>query len=525
MSVRLSHISSPPLLVLAAFFGGCGGDQAATDLAPLAELTPPDAPLFVEAALRPDDEHRDIIDSLIEKFGIPDPGSEIVTGVDGLFASNGLELSYADDIEPWLGEQGALFVSSFAPSPALQGAPEFAAMLEVSDSGAATEFVNRLRDLDPTLEEERSYDDYSYEFSGSGDTGFAIGIVDEALIFGTETSFKAAVDAKNGESLAEDEQFSERVEALGDEALATVFAEPSTAIEAAIASEDISKADADLIRPLLAGPLSSPIAISIDGSEDAASIEAVAMPDGSDAVSTDSELLAALPAGSWIAFAAPDVGAMLERGLDQFENSGLPGAESITEYVRRQAGLDPSADLASWLGDLSAYVGGSSPAELRAGVVAETSDSEGPRNLLEAAQRFLEQEEPRAPIGPAPEGAEYGFSVRVPGAPIGLEVGVIDGHLAAAVGDTLSEAVEPGESLGADDAFEAATESLGDDFAPVLYIDLPSLFGVAEAGGAASEPGYAAAKPYLGTFSYLIAGARADDELVVNRITVGLDGE
>ena len=42
--------------------------------------------------------------------------------------------------------------------------------------------------------------------------GISAGIVDEtALVFGTETAFKVAVDASQGESLAESEEYTDRI--------------------------------------------------------------------------------------------------------------------------------------------------------------------------------------------------------------------------------------------------------------------------------------------------------------------------
>jgi hypothetical protein len=57
----------------------------------------------------------------------------------------------------------------------------------------------------------------------------------------------------------------------------------------------------------------------------------------------------------------------------------------------------------------------------------------------------------------------------------------------------------------------------------VVYAYLPSLFTVAELGGAGQQPGYQAVKPYLDAFSYLIAGTRIDDGVAVSRLVIGLE--
>lgn len=89
-------------------------------------------------------------------------------------------------------------------------------------------------------------------------------------------SFKVAVDASEGQSLAESEDYSARAEALGDDLLATVSVEPAAVIEAAIASEDIDPVGAQMLQPLLGGPLSESVAIGLSATPGSASLDFVA---------------------------------------------------------------------------------------------------------------------------------------------------------------------------------------------------------------------------------------------------------
>jgi hypothetical protein len=93
-----------------------------------------------------------------------------------------------------------------------------------------------------------------------------------------------------------------------------------------------------------------------------------------------------------------------------------------------------------------------------------------------------------------------------------------------AFGTTIADVLDPDSSLADDDRYQGAVDALGDDFSPLLYTYLPSLFIVAELGGAGEDPDYRAAKPYLDAFSYLIAGTRIDDGVAVSRLVVGLGG-
>lgn len=503
-------------LLLALVVAGCGDDESGE----LASAAPPDAPFYAEFALRPEGEQAQAIEEFAERVaGIDDPGAAIVAELDASLADEGVDATYADDIEPWLGDRGALFVRSFEGLDEAAMTPEAAVMIEVTDADAAQEFIGRAAAADSEGDEqERSYGDFDYRLDAEGT---AVGLIDDFLAFGPEDAFKVAVDAFEGESLAESEDYSQRTEALGDDLLAAAYLEPGAAIEAAIASEDVDPQSARLLKPLLGGPLSDPLAIGLSATAQTAGLDFVSMVDGQEDIATDSALIEGLPAGSWLAVGVPDLGAALERTLDQLANSGLPGAGSIRKGVRAATGFDLRADSFGWLGDASAFVEGTSAPGFTAGLIAEISDPEGPRELLEPVQAFAERDSGLRSAGP-PEGAEYGFSLGLPGLGGGAEAGVLGDRLVGVFGGTLAQALEPESELGGDPRYRAAVESLGEDFPPGLYVHLPSFFEVAEQGGSATDPDYRAAIPYLDAFESLAAGTRIDDELAVTRVTVSL---
>ena len=503
--------------MLARAAPGCGDDDPQSGLA---ELVPPDVPLYAEMTVRPEGEQADAVESLTGRIAaLEDPGAAIVSELEGAFADEGVEIEFESDIEPWLGRRAGLFVRSFEAGK--DGDPELAVLVEIEDQEAAEDFLARLSEEDSTVE-TRTYGEREYFY---GD-GFAAGTVEDTLVVGTEASYKVSADAIEGESLAESDEYLDRVEALGDDPLATVFLDPGSVIEAAIASEDLSRRDAEMIRPLLAEQLSAPAAVALSVAEEAASLDLVTTVDDDQVLTAEPGLVDRLPAGSWLALGLTDLGPVAQRTLDELENSGLPGAGSLRDAVRRRTGLDLDQDVASWLGDVSAFVEGTSPLGFSAGLIAETADAEAPRALLDALRRTIEREAPEIPIGPAPEGSALGFSIGLPGGlPGGGEVGVVDGNVVAAVGAPIGDVLEPDESLGDDERFEVAAETLDGEFEPMLYVDLPSLLTVAELGGAGSDPGYAAAAPVLGALGYAIAGVTAEDGLASVRITVGLDSE
>jgi hypothetical protein len=502
-------------LVAGALAIGCGG----SDHRGLASLAPPDAPLYVEAAI-PSGDQAETVDALAGRFGVSDPRALVTEATDRLFAEDGLDVNFADDVEPWLGDEVAVFVRSFETDPAPGVTPDFAAMVEVDDVDAAGDFLQRLTDADPAQEVERSYDGTDYLASPSGD--FAAGVVDGyALVVGTEMSFKLAVDAADGESLSESEEYTSRTDELADDPLATAFFEPAALVAAAEEAGGVAPREAKAVEPLLAGALSQPVAATLSATEDSASIDLAASTESTEDVGTGSALLDGLPADSWFAAAIPDLGPTLQRTVDRLSKGGLPGTGMLERRIRATTGIDLRADLLTWLGDAAVFVQGTAQPAFSAGLIAQTSDRDAPRRLLDAVRVLVERESGLRSSGP-PQGADSGFSVGLPGLGGGAEAGVVGDELVAVVGSTVEQALHPSRTLATDGDFQTAVAALGDDLAPVLYVELPSFLRVARMGDSDGSPDYAAIAPYVDELGSLIAGTRVEDGLAISRGTVTL---
>ena len=98
----------------------------------VASLVPPDAPLYLEVALFPDDDRTEAIASLTDRIaGISDPEGQLASLLDAEFAGAGLDVTYTEDIEPWLGDSAAAFVRSFEPSDVAAGMVDAAYLIAV----------------------------------------------------------------------------------------------------------------------------------------------------------------------------------------------------------------------------------------------------------------------------------------------------------------------------------------------------------------------------------------------------------
>jgi hypothetical protein len=468
---------------------GCGDSDAGGDLASLA---PPDAPLYAEAVIRPDGDQADALESFVERAaGIPDPGALVTSRIDAMLAAGGIDANYADDVDPWLGDHGAVFISSFEPTSPGASTPDFAALVEVDDADAAREFVQRIADQDPA-EEELDYEGADYLRFGDGT---AAGVIDDtALVLGTEAAFQVAVDSSEGESLAESPEYSSRMDALPDDALGSIFFEPAATVEAVIAAEGVNPATARMWAPILDGLLSAPVAASLTATPETATVELAAMLDSNVLLSADPSLLTGLPGEAWLAIAVPEVGGALQHGLDQLTRSGLPGAGEFERQVRERTGLE-LGEVFGWLGDAAAFIAGTEAPAFSAGLIAETSDPAASKDALAALERIP-----------------------------GVEAEVVGDELVATRGTTVDQALHPDTTLADAPGFAAAAAALGDDFPPGLYLDLPAFFKVAEQGSD-GDIDYDAIRPYTAAFASLIAGSHVDGDLVLSRFTVSLAGE
>lgn len=203
---------SVPLLAAAgaaALAVGCGGSSSGAADADPAAVVPANAPLYVEAAVKPDGETSDEIKALSKKLaGIDDPGAELKREFEkSVNEDGGPQFSWKDDIDPWVGDRVGFFLSSFNPS---EGDGEGALVAATSDADKAKETLEKALaekdEGDPAPKiAERKQGDVTYKVDTTDDT--AVAIVDDYAVVGTEGGVKAAIDASAGEGLEEADAF------------------------------------------------------------------------------------------------------------------------------------------------------------------------------------------------------------------------------------------------------------------------------------------------------------------------------
>lgn len=499
----------------------CGDDSetTSTDLgADPATLVPADAPVYLEAVVKPEGDLQSNVESALSKLlGTDDPGAMITGAIDSGLASEDAGVTF-DEIDAWLGSRIGGFVTDFS-----EESGEGAAVIAVTDAEAAQATIDKLESAGSSNDlTDAEYEGISYRVDST--EGGAYGFVDEFLVIGTEQGFKDAVDASSGDSLAEDDAATEALDSAGDSNLFSALVDIRSVVDQAIASGQVREQDLGPYKEQLDQLGDEPVVFGAGAEPDAFTLETSA-PATEEAATTD--IVASLPADAWLAFGAADVGQMLTLSIDSFiqsfnssASSGYPGVEipDIPKEIEKRTGLDLQQDL-QWIGDVGGFVQGTSILGLGGGLVIETDDEQAASDALDGLAKALQGER-----SVEVQETSDGFQLQVQGAPVGAEVALRDGKVVlAAAGVTVDDVLAPSETLDSNDRFGVASEALGEELTPSLFVDVPTIFSLVESTGQEpSDPEYLATKQYLAAIDYIVAGSSSDGDRTISRFVLGV---
>jgi hypothetical protein len=507
------------LLALAAAGCGGGGDSGGggggTDLAGLA---PAESPLYVEATIQPDGEAKASIEALAKSVaGIDDVGGLIASELEKSASEEGESIDFGAEVEPWLGAKAAIFSPDYSEG----NFGDSAVAIQVTDSGATEEFVDKHAKSDQGPAAEGSYK--GVDFRVEKDDGQTLGVLDETLVLAeSEALFKQVVDAASGESLADEDSFTEAIAGVPDESAADVYFDIGGLIRKSggqIDSETMLFLDSVGIEPENA----TAVASAIPGS-DQLEIDLATNISGENPPSGDaSELLGSLPADSLAAFASAEFGKRFSEGFDQVDAQGIAGKVPPHQLKQglKQSGIDIES-IASQIGDAGLFLAGSTPQNLGGALVLETEGSKQATNTVSNLGLFLRAS--GTPGVTAIAGKASGFSIR--SAELGkqpLVVAAQGSRIAIAYGLRAASAALDGstETLSDSSTYKEAVAALGDT--PVSgFVDGPAALGLVSALVPPGDEGFREAKKYLTKIDYVAIGSEASDELTTAKLIVGV---
>jgi hypothetical protein len=517
-SVKLRLVLPVLLAALAAMVvAGCGGSSDSSSGADPATVAPPSAPIFIDFTVSPEGATKTNIEELAKKLaGVDDLGDLIVTELENSAEGEGEEFDFEKEVEPWLGEEGGLFLQEYEGED-FHG---YGAAIQSEDEGEARDFVDKQAEQPGEKVKDGSYEGVDFKVQEDETT---IGVFDGFVVFAeNEAIFKAMVDASEGESLAGEKAFTDAIGNVPDESAADVYVDIGGLIEEAgneIDANTQTFLDSVGIEPKEATAVASLVPNSDNVELDISSNISGDNPPSGDA----SKLLGSLPGTSVGALASAEFGKRFSEGIDKIDEEGVPGQVPPHQLKKamKQAGVDLEA-IANSIGDVGVYVTGNSEKTLAGALVMEAESDTQAANTVSNVGLFLRKAGVPG-VTKLSEGAS-GFSIRSP--ELGRQPVVVAAKgsrivIGYGLASALSAFQESGKTLADNPAFKEAESALGST--PIAaFVDGPSALNLAQALVPPGEEGFEEAEQYLKKIGYLAIGSEASDGLATAKLIVGV---
>lgn len=486
------------LLLATVAATGCGDSASSSSAA--AEAVPAEVVMYGEVNLNPEGSQQEALDSIASKFpGEGGAGERIRKLLDKALREGDAPLSYSKDIEPWLGDEAAFFLSSFTQD----GQADGAALVATEDEAASIEAVKK------GAENSRPANYKGREYLVIEQA--AVGTVDGWLVLGTEKGFQSVVDtADGGKNLNDDEQYGKAIDGAADDRLGLLF------VNSPRLYQQLQESDAGAALTPLAGLFKDSYVATVDADDNAITVESFLPESLGNALPVFGEgadVAGELPADSWLAMGQPELGETLNGYVDLFAGA-LGGRENLDQQFRASTGLDLQQDVLSWMGDFGIFVRGTSVAELDGALVIETKDEAKSARVIELLGNLARnQADPGTRVEPLslPGGGE-GVSFSSDSVPQPVHLFQREGRVVLAYGNKAAgDALGGGDTLAGTQGFKDAQNSLGGvDLS--FYLSFDQVFELAGNAGAAGNEGWEKAKPYLEPLAALAAGTEKDGD-------------
>lgn len=490
---------------------------------------PEDAIGYANVFIQPSNSQKRALDAILTKF----PGIEttdeaidrVVELIDAALAEE--DLSYEEDVEPWLGDQ----VAAFAVSGGTVDLPNFAVLVESTDDGALEDFVDAVAAKSEVELDERTHEGQTYLMQAGGEDDVAVGVVDGFLIVGTEDAFKAAVDANaGGETLEDDEDFLAATEPLNEDWIGLFYLDTAEFVSEFAETEGLGPNEQAAF-DALGFDQQNPQAAILYATPDSVTFESTGgfSPTGQFGelaeVVGEPGLVPDLPAETWAAYGIPSFGGFFDGLFETFQN--IPGFDraQVDAMFYGQTGLRLQEDVLSWMEDAGFFVQGTSIQEIGGGLVIESNDPAKTNRLLEKLEDLVTQQGIRTT--PESRGGLEGFSIAIPGVPAPVYALGGDRLVIAYGGDAADAAAGEGERLRDSEAFAAAQDEVGDDFNVSFFVDVDAAqrFGEAAAtfAGAPMDTYEQEVKPYVDVLTHVVGAAKMEGETIVQKFVIGVE--
>jgi hypothetical protein len=538
------------LLAAGGAFAGCGSSSSAGNADP-ATVTPVSAPLYASIAIKPGGGAKGDAMSAAQKLThLAEPYGSLA---QALLSSEGAQLQFKRDIEPWVGEEAGVFLTSLNAGALPQGASSARSLLEggltssissalgatgfgkgaqgalvldTSNVGSARSFLRRRAHEQGA--HATSYRGVAYEASASG---VAEGIVKDFAVIGSESGVKSVIDTSLGAAAI---TTAPGYTTPPKDAIASAYAKPEELTKAVHGSTGAAGQGVALLGQLFAGAQWASLSvtptvnsISIQGDVQSAS--------GTTPLfgAQGAQALGELPGTSWLAAGVGDTGANLPRALALLQGVASLGSSTVfssfggPSIEKLFATLDsPKAklrqDFGSWAGPGGMFISGSGLFNLQAGLVIASKEPAASRGAVAKLGALMKGAGATVASAQVP-GADAAISVRLQGFPAVIFIADGGGKFILGLGQqSVQGALTPSSTLSTSPAYATATSTLGGGIEPSLIVEFPTLLGFLEGVGLAQSESLASIVPYLKSLGTLTAGAVSQSGVERFRLVLGL---
>jgi len=493
-------IATLAVLSIAVVAAGCGkNDQAASGAA---ELVPAGSVMYGEATLKPEGSQKEAIDAILAKFpGGGQAGDKLKDLIEQGMRKSDAPVSFKKDIEPWLGDEAAFFVSNLSPDGDAQVAAGLIATDDEDKARAA---------LEKSAEGKLTKHDYKGVEYLTDDGKEAGAVFDGFLVLGTETGVKAAIDtSKGGKRLSEDKSYTNALNEAADDRLGFFYVNSPALLQTL-------RESGTPLPGSLQKFFEQPLVATLDADKDGVVFEGTVPEEIGRAslLGQASDLVKELPGDSWLGVAQTDFGKLLDFYVDAF--AGVAGGrDAIEQQFKESTGLDLQKDVIDWMGDFGVFVRGKTVSDVDGALIIKTDDEAASGRFIAALARLAKTQAPDVGrIGPltAPGGGD-GFTVSGSGIPKPIHVFQKDGKVVFAYGDAAAtDAVNPSNKLGDSAEYTAAADSLGDYDISFFLLTQPIFDLVDSTPSTANDADWQKAKPYLEPLNALVGGTSGDGD-------------
>ncbi len=495
---------------------GCGGGSGSGTEDP-ASVAPPGTALFVEATLRPQGQLKANVDKLFEGLTGKNTGlGELITGeIEKVARGDGEPFSYAEDVEPWLGEKAGAALGEYDGS----NFSNVSIAIQSTDTGATRSFIDKLTEEGGKKVRDGSFEGVAFKVESDGTS---LGVIGDFLVFAqSEAAFREAVEAHNGESLADAAKYGSIADKASDGSLLEVYVDIAGLIEQA--GNQVDPQTEQVLNAAGVNLSEATALLSLVPGSDSLELDLTSNADMELAAPAAEGLLESLPAKSFAAVASSDYGKRLQENLDRLDESGIPGSLPPHQLKRalKREGIEVER-IAGQLKEAAIFAVGASRTTLGGAAVLTTKNPSEARNTVADIGLLLRANHTSGVT--AISGKAAGFSIH--SSSLGRKPLVIaaEGERIA-IGYGLPGALEGlgpvKEPLSQNPSFVEAKQALGGT--PITgFIDGPAALRLIEALVPPSESGFQSARPYLGKIAYVGIGAETEAGLATVKMVAGL---